>query len=100
VAIVRREGLVLHLSCAPIVSQFKDPENSEESTDSTTALQMHILRTVAPLLNLKPLRRLLELHDVTYDQSDRVRQLRTRLKSYLTRLKNLKYPKGQRTVFC
>ncbi|KAJ6538215.1 hypothetical protein DFH09DRAFT_1090805 [Mycena vulgaris] len=47
---------------------------------------------VCPLLNLKPLRRLLELHNVPYVESDNVKRLRAQLKGFLTRLKNGKQP--------
>ncbi|KAJ6475844.1 hypothetical protein DFH09DRAFT_1109102 [Mycena vulgaris] len=84
---LRREGLVSHLSCASLVSQFAGDRLQDQSEDSSTVLQLHILRQVCPILKLKPLRRLLELHDVSYVESDNVKRLCSRLKAFLTRLK-------------
>ncbi|KAJ6537511.1 hypothetical protein DFH09DRAFT_1090868 [Mycena vulgaris] len=41
---LRREGLVSHLSCASLVSQFAGDRLQDQSEDSSTVLQLHILR--------------------------------------------------------
>ncbi|KAJ7476628.1 hypothetical protein FB451DRAFT_1460888 [Mycena latifolia] len=67
---------------------------TDPTSDPSTLLQIHILRQVCPILKLSSLRRLLDLHDVTYVESDRVKQLRKRLKGFLTRLKTGKRPQS------
>ncbi|KAJ7433599.1 hypothetical protein B0H11DRAFT_1939370 [Mycena galericulata] len=74
-----REGLVSHLACASVVNQFDAEMLLEPDEDPSTLLQIHLLRQITPVLKLKSLRRLLDLHDVKYDQSDKVKQLRRRL---------------------
>ena len=55
-------------------------------------MQIHILRQVAPLLSLKPMRRLSKIHDVVYLETDRSKQLRRRLLDFLTPLERGKQP--------
>ncbi|KAJ7444001.1 hypothetical protein FB451DRAFT_1413364 [Mycena latifolia] len=93
---IRREGLVSHLSCASLVSQFDSLGLDDPTSDPSTLLQIHILRQVCPILKLTALRRLLDLHDVTYVESDKVKKLRWRLKLFLNRLKCGKRPDGTR----
>ncbi|KAJ6592023.1 hypothetical protein DFH09DRAFT_1305949 [Mycena vulgaris] len=59
---------------------------------------MHILRQVCPILNLRPLRRLLDLHDVPYSEDDTLKKLRFRPKAFLKRLKASKYPPGSASL--
>ncbi|KAJ7677201.1 hypothetical protein B0H17DRAFT_1139842 [Mycena rosella] len=89
---LHREGLSSHLSCASIISQFDSGRLDETCDDPSTARQINILHQISPLLNLKPLRRLLELHDVSYMESDKSKKLRSRLKAYLKRLMMGKRP--------
>jgi hypothetical protein len=84
-----REGLASHLACASLANQFEELlEGAGESEDPSTLLQIYLLRQIMPILKLKPLRRLLEMHDVTYIDSDKVKQLRQHLKKFLNRLQN------------
>lgn len=39
-------------------------------------LQVNILQQLAPILQVRPLQRLLELHDVRYVESDKAKELR------------------------
>jgi hypothetical protein len=48
-----------------------------------------------PVLELKPLRMLFELYGISYVESDRAKQLRQHLKSYLIRLRSGKHPEQQ-----
>ncbi|KAJ6565617.1 hypothetical protein DFH09DRAFT_1081768 [Mycena vulgaris] len=83
-----RTLIVFHLSLCSTKSKicpaFAGDRPNDNSENSSTALQIHILT--------QPLRRLLELHDVPYVESDNVKRLHSRLKGFLTRLKNGKQP--------
>jgi hypothetical protein len=49
------------------------------------------MREIAPILALRPLRRLLDMHDVSYSQKDKVKELRTKLRKFMTRLQRGKH---------
>ncbi|KAJ7832983.1 hypothetical protein B0H13DRAFT_1914782 [Mycena leptocephala] len=82
-----REGYSSYLGCSSIESQLASvtatPGTAE---DPATLLQIHLIRQIAPILQLRPLRRLLNLHDVSYVETDNVKKLRNRLKRFLDRL--------------
>ncbi|KAJ7884897.1 hypothetical protein B0H13DRAFT_2343466 [Mycena leptocephala] len=84
-----RYAIVHHLGTE---SQF-EPFTAQPGTaeDPATLLQIHIIRQIAPVLQLRPLRRLLDLHDVVYLESDTVKLLRRRLNKFLERLIRGKY---------
>jgi hypothetical protein len=90
---VGHEGYALFLGCSLVESEFIPP-TSEPGTcdDPLVRLQIHILRQLMPILKLRPLRRLLELHDVSYVESDKTKKLCQLMKSYLVRLRSGKYP--------
>ncbi|KAJ7467668.1 hypothetical protein FB451DRAFT_1178037 [Mycena latifolia] len=73
---------------ASLVSHFDFPEGQDDSgfDDPSTLLQIQLLRHVCPLVTQKSLRRLLDLHDVIYEELDKVKQLRKRLNGFLKRL--------------
>ncbi|KAJ6483559.1 hypothetical protein C8R47DRAFT_1217638 [Mycena vitilis] len=56
------------------------------SQDPAARLQLQILRQVAPVLTVRPLRRLLDMHDVRYKDTDNLKKLRRRLSSFVDRL--------------
>ncbi|KAJ7902974.1 hypothetical protein B0H13DRAFT_1882394 [Mycena leptocephala] len=82
-----REGYSSYLACSSIESQL-EPLVTEPGTaeDPSTLLQINIIRQIAPILRTRPLRRLLELHDVSYKDSDNAKKLRSHLKKFLQRL--------------
>ncbi|KAJ7933884.1 hypothetical protein B0H13DRAFT_1855739 [Mycena leptocephala] len=90
---VSHEGYAPFLGCSSLESEFIPP-TAEPGTcdDPSVRLQIHILRQLMPILKLRPLRRLLELHDVSYVESDKAKKLRQLMKSYLVRLRSGKYP--------
>ncbi|KAJ7911941.1 hypothetical protein B0H13DRAFT_1875287 [Mycena leptocephala] len=72
-------------------SQFEPFIAQPCTEDPATLLQIHIVREIAPVLQLRPLRRLLDLHDVIYLESDTVKLLRRHLNKFLERLIRGKY---------
>ncbi|KAJ6473354.1 hypothetical protein C8R47DRAFT_1294963 [Mycena vitilis] len=62
-----REGYTSYLACSSVESQL-EPFTTQPGTaeDPATCLQIHLIRQIAPKLQLRPLRRLLDLHDVSY----------------------------------
>jgi hypothetical protein len=87
-----REGHSSYLGCSSVSQEF-DPYTAEPGTagDPATMLQIHIIQQIAPVLNIRSLRRLLDLHDVSYKSSDPIKKLRLRLKGFLQRLIRGKY---------
>jgi hypothetical protein len=55
------------------------------------SMQVQTLSQLCPLLRLNPLRKLLNLHEVPYEQKDSVHALRKHLANYLKRLTNGKH---------
>ncbi|KAJ7026527.1 hypothetical protein C8F04DRAFT_1238619 [Mycena alexandri] len=51
--------------------------------DPVTQLQVHIIRQIAPILQLRPLRRLLKLHNIPYKEYVNTKALRKRVKTFL-----------------
>ncbi|KAJ7865938.1 hypothetical protein B0H13DRAFT_1898325 [Mycena leptocephala] len=90
-----REGQVSHLGCSSIEAQL-DPSTSDfKQDDPSKRMQIQILKQLAPVLKTRPLRRLLELHDVSYTESDKLKKLRKRLKSFLYSLASGKPMSGE-----
>ncbi|KAJ7117321.1 hypothetical protein C8R43DRAFT_960622 [Mycena crocata] len=75
---VAHESYKSHIACSSLRSQFQAPTDAtfDDIEDPSIRMQVHILRQVAPVLKIRPLRRLLELHAVSYVESDHVRKLR------------------------
>ncbi|KAJ7861912.1 hypothetical protein B0H13DRAFT_2354905 [Mycena leptocephala] len=73
------------LACSAISLQ-SDSHVTSGSDDPSTRLQMHIMRQIAPILAAQLLKRLLDMHDVTYADTDNLRKLRHHLQSFLDRL--------------
>ncbi|KAJ7240296.1 hypothetical protein C8J57DRAFT_1527738 [Mycena rebaudengoi] len=69
-----------------MTSQFDIQPSPGSSEDPSTRLQLYILRQVAPTLKLRPLRRLLDMHDVSYSDKENVKKLRRKLQSFMRRL--------------
>jgi hypothetical protein len=44
------------------------------------------MRQIVPILTLRPLRRLLDMHDVSYSETDKIKKLRQRLRSFMSQL--------------
>ncbi|KAJ7865103.1 hypothetical protein B0H13DRAFT_2353165 [Mycena leptocephala] len=59
---------------------------TSSSDDPSTRLQMYILRQIGPILFVRPMKRLLDLHDIRYTDTDNIRKLRSHLHSFLNRL--------------
>ncbi|KAJ6495865.1 hypothetical protein DFH09DRAFT_1103671 [Mycena vulgaris] len=78
-----------HLSCSSFLYQFQtDAINTDSSGDDpNTRLQLRILTQLCTVLNLKALRRLLDLHNVSYAEDNKLKDLRRRLQGYLHLLK-------------
>ncbi|KAJ7441388.1 hypothetical protein B0H11DRAFT_1932993 [Mycena galericulata] len=97
-ACLANESSSSHLACSSLLSQFELGTHHQEEydcDDPNKVLQIRLLTQVCPILNLKPLRRLLELHDISYVESDKKRQLRRRLGTYLHQLKFGKLPEDE-----
>ncbi|KAJ7914368.1 hypothetical protein B0H13DRAFT_1873046 [Mycena leptocephala] len=85
------------LACSSISSQTESQITSS-SEDPSTRLQMHIIRQIAPILPVRPLKRLLDMHDIRYASTDKIRKLRNRLDSFLDRLDRGKHNNDEPTV--
>ncbi|KAJ7512241.1 hypothetical protein B0H11DRAFT_2214041 [Mycena galericulata] len=98
-ACTSREGYTSHLACSSLETQMQAfNDDPDDGLDASTRLQIHIIRQISPLLQRKALRRLLELHNVSYVESDKAKQLRKHLKFFLRRLECGKRTlEGQRT---
>ncbi|KAJ7903272.1 hypothetical protein B0H13DRAFT_1882121 [Mycena leptocephala] len=92
---ITHEGFAPFLGCSSLESEFPPSTDVSSCDDPSVRLQIQILRQLMPVLKLNPLRRLLELHDVSYVESDRAKKLRQLLKGYLVRLRSGKYPEHQ-----
>lgn len=68
-------------SCLNIV------EESSSHSKSADELKIHILSSVHKNIRIKPLRRLLTLHDVPFDIDDSLSRLHSKLKTHITALK-------------
>ncbi|KAJ7676613.1 hypothetical protein DFH06DRAFT_1428225 [Mycena polygramma] len=78
----RDEGQQSHLACSA-ASELDTDEDGWDHADPSVRIQIQILRQLGPILRTAPLRRLLELHNVSYVESDKVKVLRKRLKKFL-----------------
>ncbi|KAJ7858575.1 hypothetical protein B0H13DRAFT_1901767 [Mycena leptocephala] len=92
---ISHEGFAPFLGCSSLESEFPPATDLPSCDDPSVRLQIHIIRQLMPVLKLNPLRRLLELDDISYVESDRAKKLRQLLKSYLVRLRSGKYPEDQ-----
>jgi hypothetical protein len=81
-ACTSREGYSSPITCPSIKSRFNTQPSPSSSEDPSMLLQSHIMREIAPILALRPLRRLLDMHDVSYSQKDKVKELGTKLRKY------------------
>ncbi|KAJ7802844.1 hypothetical protein B0H13DRAFT_1931668 [Mycena leptocephala] len=92
---ITHEGFAPFFGCSSLESEFPPATDLPSCDDPSVRLQIHIIRQLMPVLKLNPLRRLLELHDISYVESDRAKKLRQLLKGYLVRLRSGKYPEDQ-----
>ncbi|KAJ7024245.1 hypothetical protein C8F04DRAFT_1192662 [Mycena alexandri] len=88
-----REGYSSYLACSELESTLPPSALSTPGTgdDPATCLQIRIIRQIAPLLRVRALKQMLQLHDVKFEEGDNLRQLRKRLKLFLGRLTAGKY---------
>ncbi|KAJ7506093.1 hypothetical protein B0H11DRAFT_1904002 [Mycena galericulata] len=91
------ESSVSHIACSSLLSQLQNAGLGEEydCEDPNKLLQIQLLSQLCPILHLKALRRLLELHDISYVESDKKRHLRRLLNRYLHQLKSGKLPENE-----
>jgi hypothetical protein len=75
-ACTSRKSYSSPLGCTSMKSHFDIQPSPGSSEDPSTRPQLYILRQVAPTLKLRPLRRLLDMHDVSYADKDKVKKLR------------------------
>ncbi|KAJ7879709.1 hypothetical protein B0H13DRAFT_1892132 [Mycena leptocephala] len=85
---VAHEEFAPFSGCSSLESEV--PPNSETGSCNDPSVRLQI-RQLMPVSKTRPLRRLLELHDVSYLESENAKKLRQRLKSYLIRLRSGKY---------
>ncbi|KAJ6480460.1 hypothetical protein C8R47DRAFT_1284796 [Mycena vitilis] len=78
----KEEAQQSHLACSSVSSEL-DTDDDWDHADPSVRIQIQILRQLGPILKTAALRRLLELHDVSYVESDKVKVLRKRLKKFL-----------------
>jgi hypothetical protein len=71
---VTHEGFASFLGFSSLESEFLPPTAGSSCDGHSVRLQIQTLRELMPVLKLKPLRRLLELHDVGYVESDRAKK--------------------------
>ncbi|KAJ7635439.1 hypothetical protein B0H17DRAFT_1217281 [Mycena rosella] len=81
-----------------VVSAFPVRDDFEDNLGPSTLLQIHIIEQITPILKVRALRRLLELHDVAYAESDEAKQLRRHLTGFMKRLLTRKRVEGTHTV--
>ncbi|KAJ7891183.1 hypothetical protein B0H13DRAFT_1887270, partial [Mycena leptocephala] len=68
----RKESYASYLGCSSVASQLCDPSESLEGQDDPSVrMQVAILKNLVPILKIGPLRRLLDLHDVAYGETDK-----------------------------
>lgn len=67
---VAHEGFAPFLGCSSLESEFPPSSETGSCNDPSVRLQIQLLRQLMPVLKTRPLRRLLELHDVSYLESD------------------------------
>ncbi|KAJ7919827.1 hypothetical protein B0H13DRAFT_1868242 [Mycena leptocephala] len=97
----RKESYASYLGCSSVASQLCDPSESLEGQDDPSVrMQVAILKNLVPILKIGPLRRLLDLHDVAYGETDKIKRLRRRLKKFLYQLvtgkPSAEHPEGTR----
>ncbi|KAJ7035880.1 hypothetical protein C8F04DRAFT_1258517 [Mycena alexandri] len=83
---ISREELQSYLACSSVESQLlSSPSAITPGTgeDPATQLQVHMIRQIAPILQLRPLRRLLKLHNIPYKEYVNTKALRKRVKTFL-----------------
>ncbi|KAJ7919212.1 hypothetical protein B0H13DRAFT_2431842 [Mycena leptocephala] len=81
------ESHASYLGCSSVSSQLSAGSTLFEDRDDPPArMQVDILNQLGPVLKIRPLRRLLDLHDVAYAESDKAKKLRQKLKSLFYQL--------------
>ncbi|KAJ7864716.1 hypothetical protein B0H13DRAFT_1898962 [Mycena leptocephala] len=79
------------LACSSMTSQLDSEPQPSSPDDASERLQIYIMRQVAPILSAKPLKRLLDMHDIKYPETAKLKKLRNCLYSFLDRLDRGKF---------
>jgi hypothetical protein len=74
-----------------MTSQLDSEPQPSSPDDASERLQIYIMRQVAPILSVKPLKRLLDMHDIKYPETAKLKNLRNCLYSFLDRLDRGKF---------
>ena len=81
--------------CSIIVDEYRQQNISGSS--SNVHIQIYILSSLVKKLTFNPMRRLLQAHNVEFDEDDSLSKLRRLLKRYIYRLKKGKYSEDRQT---
>lgn len=91
------EGQSAPAGCINAVENLARVDEDDED-DSRIGLQIRLLTSVVSTIKAKPLKRLLDLHEVPFEQGLSLRKLRRKLREYINRLIKGKQVSGSRIL--
>lgn len=96
---VPENGSVAPAGCRTAINGFMDVDDVDEGADELRLkLQIQLLSSVVSTIKAKPLKRLLQLHDIPFDSDIPLRRLRKLLRDYIRALIKGKQVAGKRAV--